>query len=135
MTDSLTPERRSENMRQIRSKNTKPERIVRSIVHRMGFRYRLHASDLPGKPDMTFRSRKKVIFIHGCFWHQHSDCREGRIPSSRPEYWLSKLRRNQERDAAHLVELKRSGWKSLIVWECELANTSKLERKLRRFLA
>jgi DNA mismatch endonuclease (patch repair protein) len=134
MTDSLTPEGRSANMRRIRSKDTKPECIVRSIVHQMGFRYRLHAPDLPGKPDITLRSRRKVIFIHGCFWHLHNDCSEGRIPASRREYWLPKLERNRERDASQVARLKEDGWKVLVVWECEISNMPKLKRKLQRFL-
>jgi DNA mismatch endonuclease, patch repair protein len=132
--DKLTPELRSRNMSRIGSKNTKPEMLVRRLVHGLGYRYRLHAKDLPGKPDLTFRSRKKVIFIHGCFWHQHTECREGRTPSSRESYWAPKLGRNVQRDGEHLGELKRLGWRALVLWECQLHSRSKIERKVRAFL-
>lgn len=132
--DSLSPIRRSENMRRIRSKNTKPELVIRRLVHAMGFRYRLHAKDLPGKPDLVFRSRHKVIFVHGCFWHQHAACAEGRIPGSRREYWLPKLTRNQERDRNHLAALEDLGWKTLVLWECEVKDLTLLKERLRRFL-
>ena len=134
MADALTPQRRSENMRRIRSKNTKPEMIVRSQVHRLGFRYRLHGKDLPGKPDLVFRKRKKAIFVHGCFWHQHSACREGRVPGSRPQYWIPKLQGNKDRDAAHLSGLQTSGWQILVIWECEVSNQSQLNDRLLQFL-
>ena len=134
MADPLTPERRSENMRRITSKDTKPEMTVRRLVHAMGFRYRLHAKDLPGKPDLVLRKQKKVIFVHGCFWHQHADCREGRMPGSRPEYWIPKLTRNQERDAAHTDVLAGMGWRQLVVWECEVKDVRLLEERLRAFL-
>jgi len=104
------------------------------MLHQMGFRYRLHAKDLPGKPDLAFRSRKKVIFVHGCFWHQHSECQEGRVPSTRIEYWGPKLNRNQNRDRTHLAALQEAGWKSLIVWECEVKDIQRLVQKLRLFL-
>jgi DNA mismatch endonuclease, patch repair protein len=132
--DSLSPTRRSENMRRIRSKDTKPELVVRQLIHAMGFRYRLHSRDLPGKPDLVFRSRQKAIFVHGCFWHQHEACGEGRIPNSRREYWVPKLTRNQERDQAHLDALIQSGWKTLVLWECEAKDVILLADRLRRFL-
>lgn len=134
MADSLTPSRRSENMRRIRSKNTKPELLIRRLVHAMGYRYRLHSSDLPGKPDLVFRGRQKAIFVHGCFWHQHSACAEGRIPNSRREYWLPKLTRNQERDQTHLDTFAQMGWKTLILWECEVKDITVLQEQLRAFL-
>jgi DNA mismatch endonuclease, patch repair protein len=134
MTDSLTTERRSQNMSRIGSKHTKPEMLVRKMVHAMGYRYRLHGKDLPGKPDLVFRSRKKVIFVHGCFWHLHTSCREGRIPSSRGEYWAPKLNRNQSRDADHLNALNIAGWRVLVVWECETKNINLLEDRIRGFL-
>lgn len=134
MADALTPQRRSENMRRITSKDTKPEMIVRSEVHRLGFRYRLHAKNLPGKPDLVFRKRKKAIFVHGCFWHQHSACREGRLPGSRPEYWIPKLQGNKDRDAGHLSALEEAGWQVLVIWECEISNQSQLKDRLQRFL-
>ena len=132
--DKLTPERRSRNMGRIGSKDTKPEMLVRRLVHGLGYRYRLHAKDLPGKPDLVFRSRKKVIFVHGCFWHQHKGCREGRVPGGRESYWAPKLARNIERDREHLRSLKCLGWRVLVLWECQLDGPAKLERKVRAFL-
>ena len=107
--DKLTPERRSENMRRIKNKGMKPEMAVRRLVHGLGYRYRLHRKDLPGRPDLTFGPKRKVIFVHGCFWHQHSQCREGRPPGSNAGYWGPKLARNVERDAQHLASLKELG--------------------------
>lgn len=132
--DKLTPERRSANMRQIRSQNTSPELSLRRILHRLGYRFRLHRKDLPGKPDLVFPARKKAIFVHGCFWHQHSGCREGRVPGSRPEYWGPKLLRNQQRDAAAQAALKQQGWHCLVVWECELKNRAAALKRVKRFL-
>lgn len=132
--DKLTPQRRSDNMRAIRSKDTNPERMLRSLAHRLGYRFRLHRKDLPGRPDLVFPGRRKVIFVHGCFWHQHSGCREGRIPGSRVSYWEPKLKRNQMRDAANQARLEEQGWKVLVVWECELKDAGSLAKALRRFL-
>jgi DNA mismatch endonuclease (patch repair protein) len=132
--DKLTAERRSANMRQIRSKNTTPELTLRSLLHRLGYRFRLHRKDLPGKPDVVFPSRQKVIFVHGCFWHQHPGCREGRVPGSRRDYWEPKLNRNQSRDAASQAALEELGWRFLVVWECELKDTDAALRRVKRFL-
>jgi DNA mismatch endonuclease, patch repair protein len=132
--DKLSAERRSENMRQIRSKNTNPEVLLRRLIHAQGYRFRLHRKDLPGKPDLVFSSRRKVIFVHGCFWHQHPGCREGRLPSSRLEYWGPKLQRNRQRDLANRLELKRKGWTCLTIWECELSDTDAVMKRVRRFL-
>ena len=124
-------------MSAIRSTGMKPEMLVRSLVHRMGYRYRLHAKDLPGKPDLVFRPRKKVIFVHGCFWHQHPklSCKDGRPPKSNTGYWGPKLARNVERDADHLKALKASGWRVLVLWECDVLKGSRvLERRIRAFL-
>lgn len=107
--DKLTPERRSENMRRIKNKGMKPEMAVRRLVHGLGYRYRLHRKDLPGRPDLTFGPKRKVIFVHGCFWPQHSQCREGRPLGSNAGYWGPKLARNVERDAQHLASLKELG--------------------------
>src|SRR4051812_24588479 len=115
--DKLSCERRSRNMQNIRSTNTGPELVLRRLLYTLGYRYRLHVRTLPGRPDIVFQSRRKVIFVHGCFWHQHSACREGRIPSSRIEYWGPKLRMNQERDSAHCAQLEAEDWKVLVVWE------------------
>ena len=132
--DKLSAERRSENMRRIRSQDTNPELALRSLIHRLGYRFRLHRKDLPGRPDIVFPGRRKVIFAHGCFWHQHSGCREGRIPSSRLEYWGPKLSRNKIRDAANQARLEEEGWQVLVVWECELKGGAALTKKLKRFL-
>jgi DNA mismatch endonuclease (patch repair protein) len=132
--DNLSSARRSENMRRIRSRDTLPEIAVRSIIHRMGFRFRLHTKDLPGKPDIVLARLRKVVFVHGCFWHQHKMCQEGRIPKSRPEYWVPKLQRNCDRDMLHRRNLRKLGWQSLVVWECEIKWPTSLERKLERFL-
>jgi DNA mismatch endonuclease (patch repair protein) len=133
--DKVSKDRRSDNMRQIRSKNTAPELVLRSLVHGLGYRFRLHRKDLPGKPDLVFPGRKKVIFLHGCFWHQHKECREGRMPGTRPEYWVPKLARNRERDAASQVALRSLGWDVLTLWECELAKQpTDISQKLMDFL-
>jgi DNA mismatch endonuclease (patch repair protein) len=118
--DKLSTERRSANMRQIKSKDTAPELLLRQLLHRSGYRFRLHRKDLSGKPDLVFPSRRKVIFVHGCFWHQHPGCREGRVPGSRRDYWEPKLLRNQQRDSAAQTALGERGWNELTVWECEL---------------
>lgn len=132
--DKISIKRRSANMRAIRSGGMKPEILVRQIVYGLGHRYRLHRKDLPGKPDLVFGPRHKVIFVHGCFWHQHRDCIDGRMPKSNLDYWQAKLTRNIARDAEHLASLKRQGWKSLVIWECETTNVQKLKVKISRFL-
>jgi DNA mismatch endonuclease (patch repair protein) len=121
-------------MRSVRSKDTKPEMLIRTYLHRLGFRYCLHDKKLPGKPDLVFRSRQKAIFVHGCFWHQHEDCRHGHAPKSRLDYWLPKLQRNIERDRQAIEELGRMGWSSLVVWECELEDLGKCGDRVVRFL-
>jgi DNA mismatch endonuclease, patch repair protein len=135
--DKLTPARRSENMRRIKSKNTKPEMVVRSTIHRMGFRYRLHRKDLPGNPDIVFPALRKVIFVHGCFWHGHQSlgCADGRVPKSRLDYWLPKLQRNRARDLAAEKELTQSDWQVLTIWDCETIDPAALRRALRTFLS
>lgn len=133
MADKLTPERRSANMARIRAKHTKPEMLVRRIVHGLGYRYRLHRRDLPGTPDLVFSPRRKVIFVHGCFWHLHH-CRAGRIPATRRHYWEPKLRRNAARDAEHLAALEAAGWQVLTIWECETGDRAALQARLQAFL-
>jgi len=111
---------RSENMRRITAKNTKPELLLRSFLHRSGLRFRCHAPDLPGKPDLLFRKQKVAVFVHGCFWHQHRGCIEASRPHSNSDYWLPKLRRNVERDVETLSQLRRMGYRVLTLWECNI---------------
>ena len=132
--DIVSKRRRSDIMRQVRSTNTKPERAVRRLAHAMGYRFRLHRSDLPGKPDLVFPSRHAVIFVHGCFWHQHARCRAGRVPSSNRDYWEPKFARNVARDRTNSRRLRALGWRVLTVWECQVANKS-LSTRLTRFLS
>ena len=125
---------RSDIMRAVKGRDTKPEMTVRRIVHSMGYRYRLHCKDLPGKPDLVFRSRRKVIFVHGCFWHGH-DCKRGaRTPKTNRDYWQAKIQRNMIRDTKHRSELSQSGWTTLIIWECELKDKENLIERIRLFL-
>ena len=107
---------------------------VRSLIHKMGYRYRLHARDLPGKPDMVFAGRGKIIFVHGCFWHRHGTCKNTRWPKSKLDFWKPKLEANHRRDKAVRRSLRGMGWKLMVVWECQLANAAKLAVRLRRFL-
>lgn len=134
--DRITPERRSANMARIRSKDTKPEMIVRRLVHSLGCRYRLHRRDLPGKPDLVFESRKAVIFVHGCFWHHHPSpsCRNAVIPKTRTEFWEAKLQRNAERDNHNIETLHALGYRVLIIWECEAKDISGLSCRLKTYL-
>ena len=125
---------RSENMRRIRSKNMRPELAVRSLVHRMGYRFRLHRKELPGKPDLVFVSLRKVIFVHGCFWHSHEECKSAHVPKSNLSYWRPKLMRNRMRDARNIDALRAAGWKPMVIWECELKKESVLGSRIRRFL-
>lgn len=131
--DTLTPAERSERMSRVRSKDTKPELTIRHLIHRMGFRYRLHARDLPGNPDLVFPSRSKIIFIHGCFWHRHGTCKNTRWPKSRLDFWRPKLEKNQFRDMANRRKLRRLGWRVLVIWECQL-NRENLAARIRAFL-
>jgi DNA mismatch endonuclease (patch repair protein) len=134
--DTLTQKERSTRMGRVKGRDTKPEMIVRRLLHNMRYRYRLHSKDLPGKPDIVFGKRRKVIFIHGCFWHRHPDpaCRLARLPKSRLDFWLPKLSANAERDARHQEALLELGWQVLVVWECELRHSEQLKNKLRYFL-
>ena len=115
--DRLTPNQRSENMRRIRGKDSAPERAVRRLLHKLGYRYRLHRRDLPGRPDIVFPTRRKVIFVHGCFWHRHPGCKFAYNPKSRLEFWSTKFRQNVERDNRATAMLMASGWAVLVVWE------------------
>lgn len=131
--DIFSREKRSRIMSAIRSKDTKPEMTVRRIAHGMGYRYRLHRKDLPGKPDLVFSRRRAVIFVHGCFWHQH-DCRDGRVPTANITYWQTKLARNVQRDEQSHNELESLGWRVLTLWECELKEADNIKARLRDFL-
>lgn len=119
MADRVTAAQRSENMRRIRSRGTEPERRVRQIAHSLGLRFRLHRKGLPGTPDLVFVRHKKIILVHGCFWHQHKDCRYARLPRTRQDYWLPKLARNIQRDAENRAALEAQGWQVLEIWECQ----------------
>ena len=122
-------------MSQVREKNTSPELKVRSLIHRLGFRYRLHHKELPGKPDLVFPSRKKIIFVHGCFWHGHDCVRGNRVPKTNTEYWVEKIRRNKERDANHQIRLNALGWDILVIWECEIGYPEIISKKSCLFLS
>jgi len=136
MTDTLDSKARSQRMSLIRGTNTAPELIVRTTVHSMGYRYRLHVRTLPGTPDLVFRSRRKVIFVHGCFWHRHRKrtCRLARLPKSRLDFWENKLEGNRQRDIRNKKLLRKAGWEILEVWECEIQNLEALKTRLRYFL-
>jgi DNA mismatch endonuclease, patch repair protein len=132
--DVHTPKQRSGNMAAIKGKHTKPEMIVRRMLHAQGYRYVLHRKQLPGRPDLVFPSRKKVIFVHGCFWHMH-ECRYGSVvPATRTEFWQTKRGGNVERDRRHQLNLIAQGWSVLVVWECETKRLDPLAERLRSFL-
>lgn len=134
MTDVFTKRKRSSIMANVRGVHTKPELIVRSIVHRMGYRFRLHRRDLPGAPDVVLPKHSKAILVHGCFWHGHRNCRKSQRPTTNTQFWNDKLDKNISRDAANLADLKRLGWKTLIIWECQTKSEAALETQLRGFL-
>lgn len=131
--DRLSPERRSWLMSRIRSRDTKPEIAVRSILHRSGYRFRLHRKDLPGSPDIVLPGRSTVVFVHGCFWHGHS-CKCDKMPKSRTEYWAEKIVANRRRDARQRRHLRALGWRVVVVWECEIKNPARLASKLKRLI-
>lgn len=124
MTDKITPQARSRNMSNIRSKDTLPEKKVRSWLHAHGFRFRIHRKDLPGKPDIVLPKYKSIIFVHGCFWHRHEGCKEASVPKTNSEYWEKKIARNIERDSEEKQKLESAGWKVIVVWECEVDDSS-----------
>lgn len=132
--DRITKERRSWNMAQIKGKNTKPEVIVRSMLHRMGFRFRLHGKGLPGRPDIVLPRHKAVIFVHGCFWHRHRGCKNCTTPANNRNFWVTKLEGNAGRDRRHRSALRRIGWRVLTVWECETEKPEQLGRRLERLM-
>jgi len=132
--DTLSPPERSERMGRVRSKDTKPELAVRRLVHSLGYRYRLHQPDLPGCPDLVFPCRKKVIFIHGCFWHRHDGRPNTRLPKSKLDFWQPKLEANWHRDAKNMRRLRASGCGIMVIWECQVKRLANLERRITRFL-
>ena len=134
MTDNLRPEQRRRTMARVKSTDTKPEIVVRRLAHSLGFRFRLHRRDLPGKPDLTFPKLKKVIFVHGCFWHGHDGCPASDRPASNTDYWNRKLDRNKQRDAANLEALAKAGWRVQVVWECQTRDREALQDRLTEFL-
>jgi len=130
MPDVFSKEDRSRVMGAVKGKNTAPEIEVRSILHRLGYRFRLHRKDLPGKPDIVLPKYKTVIFVHGCFWHRHPKCKYASMPATNVEFWTEKFSRNVDRDKRNIKDLKKLGWKVVVVWQCELKYKEKLERKL-----
>jgi len=136
MADILTKEKRSWNMSRIRSKDTIPEKIVRSTLHQMGYRFRLHVKDLPGKPDIVLTKYKTVIFVHGCFWHRHPRCKYAYTPKSRIEFWNKKFKDNIKRFTTVEKELKELNWKIVVIWECEVKGPiNKLKDKIKTLLS
>ena len=133
--DTLTPAERSERMGRVKGRDTKPELKVRRLVHAMGHRYRLQVGHLPGRPDMVFGPRRKVVFVHGCFWHRHPGCKLTRMPKSRLEFWRPKLEGNRARDLENRRRLEELGWRWHVVWECELVDEVALRRRLDAFLS
>ncbi len=134
MVDTLSVEARSALMSRIRNRDTKPELAVRKLLHGMGYRYRLHRSDLPGTPDLVFPGRSSVIFVHGCFWHLHDGCKHARMPKSRVAYWVPKLKGNRTRDRRNERALRTRGWRVMVIWECQVGNLDRIESRARRFL-
>ncbi|MGH9584478.1 MAG: very short patch repair endonuclease [Bryobacteraceae bacterium] len=132
--DNRSRESRSALMSRIRSEDTAPEMTVRRLLHSMGYRYRLHPKNLPGKPDVVFPARRRVIFVNGCFWHAHG-CKIGRPPKSKLDFWEEKLNRNRQRDEKNRIALEQAGWKVLTVWQCETKNTEWLRKTLASFMA
>lgn len=130
----MLPSTRSRIMASVRSTDTRPELLVRGMVRSMGYHYRLHAGALPGRPDLVFRGRRKIIFVHGCFWHLHAGCRNVRMPHARLDFWLPKLRANRERDERVAIRLREDGWAVLVIWECELVDPAAVRRKISAFL-
>lgn len=132
--DRLDREQRSAQMARVRAKDTRPEWAVRRLTHGLGYRYRLHGGGLPGRPDLVFPGRGAIIFVHGCFWHRHPGCALARLPKSRLDFWEPKLSANRRRDQRNERALRALGWRVMVVWECQVANTERLAARIRRFL-
>jgi len=132
--DVFSRDKRSQIMSRVSGKNTKPELIVRSMLHSMGYRFRLHRNDLPGKPDITLPKHKKIIFVHGCFWHGHKDCKRAKQPATNKNFWHEKLAKNVERDLLNMKYIIALGWDILVIWTCEVKDMNQLKNKLRTFL-
>ena len=132
--DTISPELRSRNMAAIKCSNTKPEILVRKLLHALGFRFRLHRRDLPGRPDIVLPRYNSVVFVNGCFWHQHKGCKLAHKPASRQEYWVAKLERNVKRDQSSFSKLTQLGWQVIVVWECDLRNPDAVGRRLQTLL-
>jgi len=132
--DNVSRRRRSEIMSRVRAKDTAPEMLVRRLVYSMGYRYRLHDRSLPGTPDLVFRKARKLVFVHGCFWHRHAGCALARWPKSRQKFWREKLEGNLARDRKNMGRLRRAGWGVMVVWECQLSKPARLEQRIKGFL-
>jgi DNA mismatch endonuclease (patch repair protein) len=135
MPDNLTADQRKKAMSQVQQRDTKPEKIVRSLLHRLGFRFRKNVSSLAGNPDVVLPKYKTIIFVHGCFWHQHKGCRKANRPTSNTEFWNTKLDKNVKRDKETIKLLKRLGWKVIIIWECELKNAERIENIKKKLVS
>ncbi len=135
MADVFSQRKRNEIMSRVRGKNTKPERVVRSILHRMGYRFRLNVADLPGKPDIVLPRHKKVVLVNGCFWHGHKNCRKAQIPATNTAFWSKKIQGNIERDRRVRRLLRKEGWQVLTLWECQSRNIAKLTSRIERFMS
>jgi DNA mismatch endonuclease, patch repair protein len=132
--DTFPPEKRSDIMRRVRSADTTPERKIRSLLHKLGYRFRIHRRDLPGKPDIVLQKHLTVVFVHGCFWHRHQDCSRATTPASRKEYWLPKFKRTIDRDRNNQETLRQQGWNVVVIWECETKDMQKLATQLSRLI-
>ena len=135
MVDKLTKAERSSNMSRIRGKDTGPELVVRSLLYKLGFRFRLHTKGLPGRPDIVMKRHRTIIFVHGCFWHRHRKCKDATVPKTRTAWWLEKLEGNAKRDKRNVGRLRYAGWRVLTIWECQTEKAAKLEMRLSRLLS
>ena len=132
--DKISPEKRSRNMARVKGKNTKPEMLVRSLLHKMGYRFRLHVKKLSGNPDIVLPRYKAVIFVHGCFWHGHEGCKRATMPATGTEFWHAKITSNKQRDKRNIAALKNSGYRCLTIWQCEVKDIEALKQRLAAFL-